>query len=251
MHSVPWQIVTTPPQIASGELHIWRYSLAAPPERTLVAESLVSPDELARAARFHFPVHRHRYIVGRSQLRRILGSYLKIAPASIAFTYSEFGKPHVPPAQNPAALAFSVSHSEDLCVVAITHIHPLGVDVERIRPDFGGEEVAQSNFAPAEFRELLSLSPDIRPQAFFNCWTRKEAYVKALGAGLQIPLDSFEVSLRPGEPAVFLRGVAKDWNLLSFLAADQFQAAVAHRGAEAHVNFFEVPATNNDSSSLS
>jgi 4'-phosphopantetheinyl transferase len=251
MLSVSWQVVTIAPSITSGELHIWRYGLELLPELVQVAESLLSSDELERAARFHFPIHRYRYISCRSQLRRILGSYLKFAPASIAFTYSEFGKPDVSPAQNPAALAFSVSHSDDLCVVAVSHIHPLGIDVERIRDDFGGEEVAQSNFAPAEFRELLSLSTNVRPQAFFNCWTRKEAYVKALGAGLQIPLDSFEVSLRPGEPAVFLRGAAKNWNLLSFLAADRFQAAVAYGGAEAHVSFFEMPTTNDDSSHLS
>ena len=101
--------------------------------------------------------------------------------------------------------------------------------------------MAQANFAPAEFRELLSLPADIRPQAFFNCWTRKEAYVKALGAGLQIPLDSFEVSLRPGEAPRFLRGAGVGWNLLSFVAAEGFQGAVAYRGVEARVNFYEAP----------
>jgi 4'-phosphopantetheinyl transferase len=180
-------------------------------------------------------------------LRKILGSYLQIAPASIAFAYSEYGKPSVPSAQNPAPLAFNVSHSEDLSVVAVSRFPSLGIDVERIRSDFGGEEVAQSNFAPAEFHELVSLSPDVRPQAFFNCWTRKEAYVKALGAGLQIPLDSFEVSLRPGEVARFLRGADADWKLLSFLAADGFQAAVAYRGAEARVSFCEGSEQNSTS----
>jgi len=239
MLSVPWQIVTIAPTIASGEMHIWRYSLELSPEHVQTAEALLSPDELQRAARFHFPIHRDRYIAGRSQLRKILGSYLQIAPASLEFAYSEFGKPAVPTAQNPASIAFNVSHSEDLCVLAVSRIQPLGIDVERIRSDFGGEEVAQANFAPAEFQELLSLPADIRPQAFFNCWTRKEAYVKALGAGLQIPLDSFEVSLRPGDPPRFLRGAGAGWNLLSFIAADGFQGAVAYRGVEARVNFYE------------
>jgi 4'-phosphopantetheinyl transferase len=241
MLSVPWQTVTIAPPIASGDLHIWRYALEVLPELSRVAESLLSSDELARAARFHFPIHRGRYVAGRAQLRRILASYLKIAPASITFTYSEFGKPAVPPALNPAALAFNVSHSESLCVVAVSHIPLLGIDVERVRSDFGGEEVAQSNFAPAEFRELSSLPTDVRPQAFFNCWTRKEAYVKALGAGLQTPLDGFEVSLRPGDPARFLRGAATDWKLHSFAAAEGFQAAIAYRGDEARLTFCEAP----------
>jgi 4'-phosphopantetheinyl transferase len=241
MISVPWQIVTIAPPIVSDELHIWRYTLKLQPQHSLVAESLLSSDELARAARFHFPIHRRRYVAGRAQLRRILGSYLKIAPASIAFTYSEFGRPAVPPALNHSSLTFNVSHSEDLCVVAVSPIPSLGIDVERIRSDFGGEAVAQSNFAPAEFRELLSLPPDVRPQAFFNCWTRKEAYVKALGAGLQIPLDGFEVSLRPGDPSRFLRGAAKDWKLHSFAAAEGFQAAIAYRGNEARLAFYEAP----------
>jgi 4'-phosphopantetheinyl transferase len=241
MHSVPWQIVTNAPRIASGDLHIWRYRLELPVERVGQAESLLCPDELARADRFHFPIHRLRYIAGRSKLRKLLGGYLQIPPASVRFTYSEFGRPAIPQTQNAEAIDFNLSDSEDLCVVAVSHKQLLGIDVERIRSDFGGEEVAQANFAPAEFRELLSLPPDIRPQGFFNCWTRKEAYVKALGAGLQIPLDSFEVSLRPDDSARFLRGTGTDWHLLSFTAADGFQAAVAYCGAEAHVQYYESP----------
>lgn len=241
MLSVPWQIAAIAPPIASGEIHVWRCSLELSSAHARDAGPLLSPDELERAARFHFPIHRNRFIAGRSQLRKTLGSYLQVAPSSIDFAYSEFGKPAVRMAQNPAAIAFNVSHSEDLCVLAVSRIQPLGIDIERIRGDFGGEEVAQANFAPAEFRELLSLPADIRPQAFFNCWTRKEAYVKALGAGLQIPLDSFEVSLRPGEPPRFLRGAGTGWNLLSFVAAEGFQGAVAYHGVEARVNFYEAP----------
>jgi len=241
MLSVPWQTVTIAPPLAPGEIHIWRYSLELSSAHARDAGPLLSPDELERAARFHFPVHRNRYIAGRSQLRKTLGSYLQVAPASVDFAYSEFGKPAIPMAQNPEAIAFNVSHSEDLWVLAVSRVQPLGIDVERIRSDFGGEEVAQANFAPGEFHELLSLPADIRPQAFFNCWTRKEAYVKALGAGLQIPLDSFEVSLRPGDAPRFLRGAGTGWNLLSFVAAEGFQGAVAYHGVEVCGNFYETP----------
>lgn len=239
MQPVPWQIVTNTPRIASGDLHIWRYRLELPADRVRQAESLLSPDELGRADRFHFPIHRHRHVAGRAKLRKLLGSYLQVAPASVRFTYSVFGRPAINQAQNSGAINFNLSHSEDICVVAVSHLQPLGIDVERVRGDFGGEEVAQANFAPAEFRELLSLPSDIRPQGFFNCWTRKEAYVKALGAGLQISLDGFEVSLRPEDPPRFLRGVEVDWHLLSFCGADGFQAAAAYRGAEARVQFYE------------
>jgi 4'-phosphopantetheinyl transferase len=194
---------------------------------------------LRRADRFHFPIHSNRYLTSRFALRAILGSYLRLSPGELVFEYTRFGKPLLPAMLNPQNYTFNVSHSQDLGVLAISHHETVGIDVEAIREDFGGEEVAESNFAPAEFRELLSLSMQDRPQGFFNCWTRKEAYVKALGAGLQIPLDSFEVSLRPSEPAAFLRGPGPAWRLLSFSPAPNFQGAVAYQGAPAEAAYFD------------
>lgn len=163
--------------------------------------------------------------------------------SAIAFAYSEFGRPEVRPTLNSANITFNISHTDDLFVLVVGPAPLLGIDVERIRSDFGGEDIARSNFAPNEFRELMSLPERERPQAFFNCWTRKEAYVKALGAGLQIPLDSFEVTLRPNDPPKFRRGASDDWHLLSFAAEDGFQAAVAYQGAVARPHFLQFAAS--------
>jgi len=242
MEAASWQIVTQPPSLASDSLHVWRFPLngeSAPDSRQFAC---LKPDETARASRFHFPIHSNRYVASRFALRTILGSYLGVAPRDLAFEYTTFGKPYLAAPSNPLRLSFNVSHSQDLGVLAVSFRANLGIDVEAIKEDFGGEEVAESHFAPAEFQQLLSLPEALRPQAFFNCWTRKEAYVKALGAGLQIPLDSFEVSLLPGQPAEFRRGAAASWRLLSFLPVRDFQGAVAYEGATANAEFFDAAA---------
>ncbi len=238
-----WLTATSPPPLEPGHIHIWRYRLDQPLENLTGQESLLAPGELDRASRYLFPLHRNRFIVGRAQLRKILGGYLGTPPAAISFAYSEFGRPTLSPILHPAGFAFNVSHSEDLWLLAVSLTPVLGIDVERFRTDFGGEDIARSNFAPNEFRELMSLPERVRPQAFFNCWTRKEAYVKALGGGLQIPLDSFEVTLRPGDPPKFLRGASDDWNLLSFVAEEGYQAAVACQRRVVRPLFFELAAS--------
>ena len=239
MHPPLWQSVTRPPRLDFQALHVWRFQLAGDQHPPHTYASHLSPDELARAARFHFAVHSNRYITSRFVVRAILGAYLNLSPGQLCFDYTKYGKPFLVASLNSLGCTFNVSHSQDVGILAVS-LHPtLGADVEAVRDDFGGEEVAQSHFAPSEFAELLSLPLDQRSQGFFNCWTRKEAYVKALGAGLQVPLDSFEVSLRPGQPAEFLRGAGPSWRLLSFLAADKFQAAVAYEGAPAKPCYFD------------
>jgi len=236
--TISWKVATSPAPFDSEDLHVWRYHLDPPAAKLPEAESVLSRDEMDRATRFRFSIHRNRYVASRAQLRKILGGYLLLPASAISFIYSEFGRPSLQPALNSAGIAFNLSHSEDLCVVAVSARRLLGIDVERLRSDFGGEEIARSNFAPAEFRELLALPESERPQAFFNCWTRKEAFVKALGAGLQIPLDSFEVTLRTNEPARFVRGTSADWNLVSFTAENGYQAAIAYNGAPANLYYF-------------
>ena len=234
-----WQPVTRWPSFPSNFLHVWRFQLNGDSPVEARRRSILSSDELARASRFHFPVHANRFITGRLAIRTILGGYLEISPRDLAFEQTQYGRPFLSAAVNPLMLSFNLSHSQDVGVFAISPHKSLGIDVEAVREDFGGEDVAESHFAPAEFRELLSLPEAQRPQAFFNCWTRKEAYVKALGAGLQIPLDSFEVSLRPDQPARFLRGAGTDWRLLSFSPARDFQGAVAYEGVPADAQFFD------------
>lgn len=237
--TISWQLPVSVPPLGLTSLHVWRYRLDLDQLAPTNPATLLSSDENERASRFHFPIHRNRYIAGRAMLRRILAAYQNTPPDSLTFSYAKYGKPSLPQTSGQNPVTFNSSHSQDLGVLVVGIGRTLGIDVEAVRADFGGEEVAELNFAPAEFHSLRNLPVDIRPQAFFNCWTRKEAYIKALGAGLQIPLDCFEVSLLPDEPAEFRRGVEEKWRLLSFSAEAAFQGALVYDGAQTMPEFYD------------
>ena len=181
--------------------------------------SILSSDERDRAARFRFDRHRNHYIAARSALRQILAEYLGIAPQSIEFTVNEYGKPQL---DGPH---FNVSHSAGLAVYAVSRTRQVGIDVERVDPQFAAGQIPEHFFSPVEVASLRALPEHLQLQAFFNCWTRKEAYVKARGLGLSLPLASFDVTLDPGEPARFLRG-ADGWEIEAFSPAAGYAAAV-------------------------
>lgn len=183
-----------------GEVHVWLTDLdpgAAVVDRLVAA---LSADEGERAARFHFRRDAMRWIVARATLRDILGACVGVEPSAIAFTYGKKGKPGLGDSQR-ADLQFSVSHSSDLAVYAVTTGALVGVDVERLRVVDQLEAVAERTFSRRECEVLRGLPGELRPAGFFNCWTRKEAYIKALGEGLSYPLDRFSVSLAPAAPA--------------------------------------------------
>ncbi len=215
--------------LAPGEVRVWTVPLEgdAKPHR-----EVLDAEERARADRFHFDVHRERYTIAHAALRNILGRLVAEDPAGIRFRMSEYGKPFLP---EHAELHFNLSHSADLALVAATRVGPVGVDVEEIRALDDLMGLARRNFSPAELDALVALPAAERQAAFFSCWTRKEAFVKALGEGLSHPLDAFDVSLRPGEPARVLavRGedAAEDWWLHDLRTRDGFAAAVAVAGS--------------------
>jgi 4'-phosphopantetheinyl transferase len=161
---------------------------------------LLSHDEIARAARFRFETHRNAFIACRSILREILAGYLRSDPRSIEFTYNQYGKPLLP------NLFFNLSHSADTAVLAVSRSREVGIDIERIDPNFAAGQIPEHFFSAGEVAALRALPPNEQTDAFFRCWTQKEAYVKAVGLGLSISLASFEVTLAPGHPARFLRG---------------------------------------------
>lgn len=165
----------------------------------------LSADERLRAGRFVFERDRRRYIVGRARLRHLLGARLGVRPEALEFAYGPRGKPRL--AQDPAGtdLRFNMSHCEGVAVCAFAHGREVGVDVEAVRALDDADEVAARFFSPRENEAYLALAPQDRPRGFFNCWTRKEAFIKAMGDGLHFPLDAFDVSLAPGEPAQILR----------------------------------------------
>jgi 4'-phosphopantetheinyl transferase len=214
-----------------GDVHVWKIALDRPDGVTGSLRGLLSPDELARADRFRVERGRERYIVGRGVLRTLLSRYTGVPAQTLEFAYNGFGKPELAGSD----VCFNLSHSHGIALAAVTRGRAIGVDIERIREEVMRERIAERFFSPAEARALAALPPGQQAQAFFNCWTRKEAWIKARGQGLSIALDSFEVTLAPGEPArlVATRPDADEagrWSLRALECEPGFAAALAVAG---------------------
>lgn len=216
-------------------VHVWRAGLDWEPARIREAETALAPDEQARAQRFFFERDRTRYVAGRATLRAILGRYLGVPPEGVGLCYGPRGKPALASSQTAAALRFNLAHSDGLALYAITLGRELGVDLERLRPEFATDAVAENFFSSAEVATLRGLSTGRQVRAFFDCWTRKEAYIKARGDGLWLPLDRFEVALAPGEPAALLAthdepAEARRWSLRQLQPGPGYAGALAVEG---------------------
>ena len=180
--------------LPDNEVHIWRINLDIATEQVQNYHQTLSSDEQSTAARFYFQKDRDQYIVARGVLRTILSRYLDIAPDEIQFSYGTHGKPTLTNSLGVEIVNFNVSHSNNLAIVGDTRGRHLGIDLEYIQRDFACEEIARRVFSPHEIATLNDLPGDLKHEAFFNCWTRKEAYIKARGMGLSYPLNQFEVS---------------------------------------------------------
>lgn len=196
--SIGWSRLQAPPPLRHDEVHLWRIRLDQPGSLEAAAVHL-SPDERARAARFCFVRDRRRFTGARAALRAILGAYLMEDAERIRFRLGPHGKPSI---ASPCGdrLCFNLSHSGELALCAVAWERELGVDVEAVRPLPDAAAIAERYFSCAERAALRRLAPGEQLTAFFRCWTRKEAYLKALGDGLARPLDGFSVSLAPGAP---------------------------------------------------
>jgi len=192
------------PALGRADVHVWRTALDRPADAVAALAETLSGDERDRAARFHFERDRRRFTAARGGLRALLAAYLGVTPAAVAFEYGAHGKPRVAEAPAGGDLRFNVSHSAGVALYAVARGREVGVDVEGHREDFATAEIAERFFSPAERRALSALPPERRCEAFFACWSRKEAYIKARGLGLSLALDAFDVSLAPGEPAALL-----------------------------------------------
>lgn len=215
---------------------MWRAQLDAGQEALARWRAVLAPDELERAGRFHFARDRDRYIAARGALRTILGGYLGAAPDEVQFEYNAHGKPRLrPPAAGSRQVFFNISHAHALALYAVTCSREVGIDVEFVRPDLAEGHIAERFFAAGEVANLRGLPASEQTLAFFQCWTRKEAFVKARGEGLSLPLDRFEVSLGPGQPAALLRvadapqEVAR-WALYALAPGPGYVAALAVEG---------------------
>ncbi len=219
-------------RIGPTEIHVRAAPLSVPPERLNQLRLTLSGDEVARAGRFRFEHLQNQYVVAHGTLRTHLSFYLGIPPSAVQFQFGKNGKPSL--AGTNSRLQFNMSHSGEIAVYAFALDCELGVDVERIRPIPDMEQIANRFFAAEESADLAAVDESHRREAFYACWTRKEAYIKATGEGLSAPLDAFRVTLRPGVPAAFLYfqdnpSEAEHWSLESFTPAEGYAGALAFR----------------------
>jgi 4'-phosphopantetheinyl transferase len=224
------------------EIHVWHAALDRDEKILGQLESTLSLEEKARADRFHFVNDRNRFVVARGLLRELLGGYLHQAPSGLEFSYGQHGKPSLSGGNASSGLSFNLSHSSGLVVYAIARERNLGIDVEHVRPESAGEDIAQRYFSAREVSDLRTVPPEARVEGFFHCWTRKEAYLKATGMGLQIPLDSFSVSLLSENPAQFLGGVESHWHMSVYHPAEVYVAEVVYDGAPCSIKYLSVDA---------
>ncbi len=207
--------------------------------------ALLSPDEQERAARFYFDRHRNRYIVARGILRLLLGGYLEIEPEEIQFQYQACGKPFLPAEPGVRELHFNLSHSENYALIASSWNRRVGVDVEHLRPLPGADSIAGELFCLSEIKLLARQEEEEKQHTFFKLWTAKEAFVKAIGEGLKVPLNQIEVILSPIMPASIIfrngnRREAGNWRVELFNPTPGRQAALAVESKDWVLNFREL-----------
>jgi 4'-phosphopantetheinyl transferase len=217
--------------LETNEVHVWNASFDVAASRLAALRDVLSPEELSRSLTYRFQEDRRRFVVARGLLKTILARYLRANPKELYFAVSETGKPELHPDLH-ATIRFSLSHCGEHGLFAVTRGFDVGVDLEQLCADYPVDSVAQLFFSHEEQARFSSLPECLRRDAFFACWCRKEAVVKALGYGLPLGLDRLEVSLRPDEPLQVLstRGEAietQKWALVNLALSNGCQGAVA------------------------
>ncbi len=238
----PWCPQPLDLQVSTDEIHIWRLLISDVEVATRRVLAVLTPSERDRATHLAIPAARQEFIVGRAVLRHVLGNYLDCRPADVPLGRGPHGKPGL--LGGHPDIRFNVSHSHGLVLYGVARGREVGVDVERIRPVPDGRQLAERFFSRREARELSQLPATEFATGFFNCWTRKEAYAKATGFGLALPLDSFEVSLAPGTPATLaLLDVAapqkRSWDIRAIPLGDAYVGAVVSEGTGWRVKHYE------------
>jgi len=227
-------------ELPEDEVQLWRVDLEAIAADESRWRNVLSTDELTRASRFHFARDRESFTASRAILRTILAGYLATDPRGIRFSYSEKEKPLLAAAHAGSDVTFNLSHSGGIAMLAFTRRREIGIDVEQVRRDFDAEAIANRFFSAAEHAQLAELPAANRFEAFFRCWTRKEAYIKATGEGLSLPLHQFDVSIAAGENNALLAtrpnsSEAALWSMRDIPAFSGYVAALCVRGHDWHL----------------
>jgi 4'-phosphopantetheinyl transferase len=217
-----------------AEVQLWSIDIDPANHEPAELLSLLSGDEKDRAKKFRFEKHRHRWIASRAMLRVILSEITRQTPESIIFKYGENDKPHIDCDEGQTCWHFNLTHSADIALVAVTSIGPVGIDVEKVQPLSDVDAVVKRFFSLVEQDVFGELNDDDRLNAFYSCWTRKEAYLKALGCGISSPTDKFDVAFLPNsEPQILAidgdKSAARDWILFDLAVAPEYVGALAIR----------------------
>jgi 4'-phosphopantetheinyl transferase len=232
-----WQIPAAPVSLPLDTVHVWRADLDVAPETLRSLQDTLSTDEQVRAAKFCASIDRNRYAAGRGILRALLAQYLGTPAGTLQFCLNPHGKPSLMPAGEIQSLRFNVSHSRGLALFAFAFRRDVGVDVEYLRAFDRMDRLAEQYFSAQEITALRALPISDRIEAFFRCWTRKEAYIKARGRGLSISLASFTVSLAPEELSNLPITSEEDpeagrWSVRGLNAGSGYAGAVVAEGAD-------------------
>jgi len=230
-----WRTAPAGMTLPPDRIDVWRVCLDSGELSERGGRDLLAPDEIARAARFCFEDDRRRFVSCRVALRILLGRYLETSPAEIRFHYGVHGRPEIAFPQDARGLRFNVSGSGDLALIAVGPGKAIGVDLEKIRPLPDSLDIARRFFSSREFEAILAVSEDKMQDAFFACWTRKEAFLKATGMGLMYPLSAFSVSVDPDGPAELFEvgeeGIAAgQWSIKDAHPGEGFRGALAWTG---------------------
>jgi len=225
-----WPSPPAKPTLLQDELDVWVAALNRPQTQLNQFWQHLAEDEQARANRFYFDHDREHYIVARGLLRQLLGSYLQRPAHEVAFVYGDHGKPELVEEQAASGIRFNISHAQGVALLAFSRHREVGVDIEQVRPLDDGEQIAERFFSKNEVAVFTAVPAEQKPQAFFNCWTRKEAFIKVIGEGLSCPLDSFDVTLKPGEPAELLQ-VKGSQEATARWKLENLEPAVGYAGA--------------------
>ena len=224
-------------QLKKNTIDVWFMSLDIDESCLESFLGILSEEEHVKARRMRIEKYRKHYVAARGLLRQIIAKYMNEAPERLEFQYGQDGKPALAEAFSSTGLTFNLSHSHGLALVCIACERAIGVDIEKIRHDKSVTEIAKRFFSNREYEALIRLPAEQRKQGFYKCWTRKEAYLKATGTGLVFPLDRFDVSLTPGEPAALL-GHRTDpeqvsmWSIVDLDAGPDYAAALAVAGKD-------------------
>lgn len=220
-----WQVPEKIPELDNAGIHVWKASV-----KDFTAKQfwpILSNPEKIRANRFVFPEHQDRFIIVHGILRNLLADYLHAKPEDLSFKTNKFGKPKI------NNINFNISHSRDLALFAISNNYDVGVDIEFINKDID-LDIAERFFSAHEAQALLKLPITQQPKAFFNCWTRKEAFIKAIGTGLSFPLHKFDVDISYNKDSLLLnirdaKYKPSDWKIFNLNVAKDYAAALCQK----------------------